>query len=143
MSSRYENKTRPTTVNAQNIIDALESEDRRREGDSLLALMREVTGDKPVVWGNGIIGFGTYHYQHAASGCAGDWPRTGFAMRKRNIVVYIMNGFSQYESLLADLGPHRTGSSCLYLTRLSRINLAVLRTLVTRSYRDMLQRYPH
>ncbi len=92
------------------------------------------------MWGDSIVGFGSYHYRYA-SGREGDWFLTGFAPRKRELTVYIMPGFSQYGELMAVLGRHRTGKSCLYLRRLDDIEMAVLRDLIERSVDFMRKTY--
>ena len=98
--------------------------------------MEEVTGEKAVMWGDSIVGFGTYHYVYA-SGREGDWPVTGFAPRKQALTLYIMSGFDQYDELLARLGKHSTGKSCLYIKRLSDVDVDVLRELVAESVAHM------
>lgn len=91
--------------------------------------------------GGSIVGFGSYHYKYA-SGREGDAPITGFSPRKQALTLYIMGGFEQYDDLLAKLGKHTTGSSCLYVKRLSDVDLDVLRELVTKSVDHMKQMYP-
>lgn len=104
-------------------------------------MMQAATGDKPVLWGTAIVGFGCYHYRYD-SGREGDWPITGFSPRKRELSVYIMSGFDRHADLLARLGRHRTGVSCLYLRRLDEIDMDVLDTLVKASVDSMRERYP-
>jgi hypothetical protein len=98
--------------------------------------MQEVTGETPTMWGDTIVGFGSYHYKYA-SGREADWMLTGFSPRKQNLTVYIMAGFAQYNDLLARLGKHSTGSSCLYIKKLQDIDLAVLHELVSQSVAHM------
>ena len=105
-----------------------------------MTLMEQVTGTKPKMWGNSIVGFGSYHYKYK-SGREGDWFVTGFAPRKRNLVVYIMPGFGNYQGLTSQLGRHKTAVSCLYLNRLEDVDLDVLGELITRSVRDMQSMY--
>lgn len=81
------------------------------------------------MWGTSIIGLGTYRYRYA-SGREGDWPVVGFAPWKRNLTLYVMSGFDEYETLLADLGKHKTGKSCLYVNKLVDVDLEILRELV-------------
>jgi hypothetical protein len=94
--------------------------------------MREITGVEPVLWGPSIIGFGTYTYKYA-SGREGEWPVVGFAPRKRALTLYIMDGFDEYESLLARLGKVKTGKACLYINKLADVDQETLRELVRRS----------
>jgi hypothetical protein len=125
-------KTRPTNEDVRTFLDSVSDEDRRRDCLALLDLMREVTGEDPMMWGPSIIGFGSYHYTYA-SGREGDWPLTGFSPRKRDLTVYIMAGFERYESLMTRLGKHKVGKSCLYLKRLDDVDREILRELIAAS----------
>jgi hypothetical protein len=120
----------PTAVRA--FHDAVEGPTRRRDAQTLLALMSRVTGLPPELHGT-IVGFGTYHYEYA-SGRSGDAPVAAFAPRKANSVVYLMDGIEAHEDDLARLGPHRTGVGCLYLRNLARVDLAVLEKIVADAY---------
>jgi hypothetical protein len=101
-----------------------------------MALMQEVTGELPKMWGDSIVGFGTYHYK-GASGREGDWMLTGFSPRKQNLTVYIMTGFQDSQVLLGKLGKHSTSVSCLYIKKLADVDKEVLRELVSRSVAHM------
>ena len=103
--------------------------------------MQGITGELPKMWGNSIIGFGSYHYKYK-SGREGDWFLTGFSPRKQSFTLYIMAGFSKYEELLSKLGKFTTGKSCLYIKRLSDVDLSVLETICIRSLEDMQKLYP-
>ncbi len=127
-----ENKTQPTDADVDAFIDAVENDRKREDSRVLLDLMREVTGEEPVMWGSSMVGFGQYHYRYE-SGREGDWFLAGFAPRKSSLVVYIMSGFPRHEELMSKLGKHRTGSSCLYINKLDDVDLDVLRELVRRS----------
>lgn len=131
-----ENKTQPTGASVDEFIDAVDDDRRRRDARVVLDLMREVTGEKPVMWGDSIVGFGQYHYSYD-SGREGDWFLAGFAPRKSNLVVYIMSGFPRHAELMEKLGKHRTGSSCLYINKLDDVDHDVLRELVRRSVEHM------
>ena len=93
------------------------------------------------MWGDSIVGFGSYHYRYA-SGREGDWPLTGLSPAKRHLTLYIMPGFDDYQELLAKLGKHRTGKSCLYVNRLQDVDMPVLMDIIRRSVADMRRRYP-
>ena len=136
-----EPKTKPTEVSVQSHIAAITNEEQRNDAQTLVALMRRVTRQKPVMWGPSIVGFGTYHYKYA-SGHEGDSALTGFAVRGRELVVYIAQGFEGRDALLAKLGKHRTGNVCVYIKRLADIDLKVLETLVARSIKHTKSRYP-
>lgn len=129
-------KTRPTDQNVETFIDGVENERKRADSRTLVELMQEVTGEEPVMWGESIVGFGSYHYKYA-SGREGDWPLVGFAPRKANLTLYIMTGFDQYEALLDKLGKFKTGKSCLYVNKLEDVDLDTLRELVRQSVAHM------
>ena len=127
--------TRPTDADVAAFLAGVGNEERRADAHTLIALMTEVTGEPPVLWGPSMVGFGSYHYRYA-SGREGDAPLACFSPRKQQLVVYLVDGFEdRYRRLLAELGPHKTGKACLYLKRLSDVDLDVLRTLVERSAR--------
>jgi hypothetical protein len=123
----------PTPADVDAFLKAVPDEKRRADAHALLELMSSVTGEPPVMWGPSIVGFGSYHYRYE-SGRTGDSPLAGFSPRKANLVVYLVGGYEQrYPKLLEQLGPHKTGKSCLYLKRLGDVDLDVLRQLIERS----------
>ena len=130
-------KTRPTDDDVAAFINNIADEQKRQDSQAILALMQDVTGAEPQMWGDSIVGFGSYHYKYA-SGREGDWFLTGFAPRKQNLTLYIMAGFEQYDTLLARLGKHKTGKSCLYLKRLADVDPNTLRELVRQSVAHMM-----
>lgn len=136
-----ENKTMPTGRPVRDFLASVEPERRRDEGFALLELFERVTGISARMWGPSIVGFGKYHYRYE-SGREGDACLVGFSPRKAKLALYILPGFEQYSDLLAQLGPHSTGVSCLYLTRLDRVNIAVLEKLISLSLEEMKRRYP-
>ena len=133
-------KTTPTRASVDAYIDAVEDAQKRADCRAVAAMMAEVTGAPAQMWGPSIVGFGSYHYRYA-SGREGDFMETGFAARKRAITLYIMAGFSEYGDLLAKLGKHDTGKSCLYVKRLADVDQAVLREMVERSVAWIRARY--
>jgi len=137
----YEAKTKPTKVSVTAFIEAVPHEGRRADAKKLLKIMREVTGEKPVMWGPSIIGFGTYKYKYE-SGHSGEACRIGFSPRKANMVVYVLSGRKEEAALLAKLGKHKTGKACLYLGRLDDVDEAVLRALIAQSDAHMRAKYP-
>ena len=114
---------------------------RRKDAEVLLELFERITGWEPRMWGPAIIGFGEYHYKYD-SGREGDFMRTGFSPRKANMVVYIMPGYTNFDPILARLGKHKLGKSCLYINKLDDIDLTVLEELVRAGLDDMAQKYP-
>ena len=134
-------KTKPTKVSARSHIALIANEEQRNDARTLVALMRRVTGQNPKMWGPTIVGFGSYHYKYA-SGHEGDSALAAFAMRGRELVVYIAEDFEGRDVLLARLGKHKAGKVCVYIRRLADIDLRVLETLVARSVADTKRRYP-
>ena len=129
-------QTRPTDADVGAFLEAIPNQRRRDEARTVCRLMQEVTGEVPVLWGTGIVGFGSVRLRYA-SGRELDWPVTGFSPRKTATTVYLMDGFEERLDLLARFGPHSTGKSCLYLKRLSDIDLDVLTALIAESARHM------
>jgi hypothetical protein len=110
-------------------------EQRREDSRRLCAMMQEITGEPPTMWGASIIGFGTYHYRYA-SGREGDSALAGFAPRRQHLVIYLVSEFeSRHRSVLARLGPHKSGKGCLYIRRLDDVDRDALRELIDRSVR--------
>ena len=111
-------------------------EQTARDAETLVELMQRVSGKSPQLWNVGTIGFGTYHYRYD-SGREGDGHTIGFYPRKGKITVYVMDGTARYSELLAQLGPHTLTGYCLYLKRLSDVDLAVLERILGDSYRHI------
>lgn len=131
-----EPKTRPTDAPVKDFIGAVENPRRRADAGVVESLLAEVTGDTAVMWGPSIVGYGSYR------GPTGDWPIIGFSPRKAQLVVYIMPGFDGQADLMARLGKHKIGGSCLYINSLADIDLDVLRELAERSVAWMRGKYP-
>ncbi|MFQ5945063.1 MAG: DUF1801 domain-containing protein [Candidatus Methylomirabilales bacterium] len=133
-----EPKTRVTNESVSEFLDGVTDEGQRKDSYALLELMEKATKSPPKMWGTSIVGFGSYHYKYA-SGREGDWPLTGFSPRKRNLTLYIMDGFDGYEALLTKLGKHTTGKACLYIKTLDDIHLPTLRKIVRQSVKHVAQ----
>lgn len=129
-------KTTPTARNVTAFLAAIEDEGQRVDSRTLLRLMKKITKAEPKMWGDSIVGFGSYHYRYE-SGREGDWFLTGFSPRKGSMTLYIMAGFDRYPALMKKLGKHKTGKSCLYVKRLADVDMNVLKELVTESVRHM------
>jgi hypothetical protein len=127
-----ENKTKATAQEPREFVAALADEGRRRDCTTLLEMMRKATGAEPKMWGPSIVGFGDHHYKYE-SGREGDWFVAGFSPRKQNLTLYFMGGFDGYDALLKTLGKHKTGKSCLYVSKLSDVDLKILKELIDRS----------
>lgn len=135
-----ENKTRPTGASVERYLRSIKDEVRLADCRCLVEMMSRVTGEPPRMWGASIVGFGTYHYRYD-SGREGDFFLTGFSSRKADLSLYVMAGFASFPALMAKLGRHRTGKSCLYVRRLADVDLEVLEELVRRSVKEMRERH--
>jgi len=136
-----EPKTKPTAVSVDAHVEAIADATRRADCRTLIDLMQRATGAPATMWGPSIVGFGSYHYRYE-SGHEGDACMVGFASRKSDLVVYLMDGFDERDALLARLGRHKIGKACLYLKRLWEVDLAVLERLVALSVAEVRRRYP-
>jgi Domain of unknown function (DU1801) len=124
-----ENKTRPTDVDVSDYLDSIPAAGRQADARAVCDMMSEITGLKPRMWGPSMIGFGDHHYVYE-SGREGDTFVIGLAARKAALSLYLTSLRPLDEDLLAALGKHRTGAGCLYVTRLSDVDLDVLRQLI-------------
>jgi hypothetical protein len=124
-----EPKTKATKASVAAFLAAIADEQRRKDCKAVARLMQEATGEKPVLWGTNIVGFGAYRYEYASGG-TGDWPLVAFAPRRNELTLYVMAGFEGHAELLAKLGRHKTGKSCLYLRHLADVDMAVLKELI-------------
>ena len=129
-------KTKPTQASVKEFLNQIPDKERRDDCTAVAKIMEEITGDKPKMWGPSIVGFGTYHYKYA-SGREGDWPITGFSPRKKDLTLYIMMGFENHPELMKQLGKHTTGKSCLYIKRLSDIDVPTLKKLIKSSVKQL------
>lgn len=129
-------KTKRNEGDVEAFLNSVADEKKQQDSFTILKLMKDVTGKEPEMWGDSIIGFGSYHYKYA-SGREGDWFLTGFSPRKQNLTLYIMAGFNEYEQLLNKLGKHSIGKSCLYIKKTDDVDLVVLKELVKLSVTHM------
>ena len=126
-------KTKKTKVSVATFLKGVD-EARRADCEALVTIMKQATKAEPVMWGPSIIGFGDMRYKGASGEM--DWFITGFSPRKRDLTLYLMSGAHRYPELLAKLGRHSTGKSCLYIKRLADVDMAVLKELVTTSVKN-------
>ncbi|MEN3345168.1 MAG: hypothetical protein V7635_1744 [Arthrobacter sp.] len=131
-----ENKTQATGASVEEFLAAVEHPVRRRDGLRLLALMSEITGDEPEMWGPTIVGFGRYHYKYD-SGREGDAPAVGFSPRKARLSLYGLTYGPVSAQLLGRLGKHTTGAGCLYVNTLDDVDESVLAELIRNGYRHV------
>ena len=134
-------KTQLNDASVEDFLASVGNARRRQDSAEVLELMQDVTGETPRMWGDSIVGFGSYHYRYK-SGREGDWPRIGFSPRKQYLAIYIMPGFGDYQDLLTRLGKHRTSVSCLYINKLADVGRDVLREIIAAAYQEMARRYP-
>ena len=135
-TSKNEPKTRPTGASVDEFLAGVD-EKRRDDCAAIRKMMHEATGEPAEMWGAGIIGFGRYVYTNTSSKNPLEWPLIGFSPRKNDLTLYITNGFGDYSALLAKLGKHKTSKACLYLKRLSDVDVDVLRQLIDLSVAHM------
>lgn len=124
-------KTKQHDADVYEFINTFSNTTQKIE-DSLqiVTLMEEISGHPPKMWGPSIIGFGSYHYKSKRSKQEGDWPLLGFSPRKTAISLYIFTGLEEHEYLLENLGKFKKGKACIYIKKLSDINIDVLKELM-------------
>jgi hypothetical protein len=129
-----ENKTQRTNASVAAFLAAIPDPSRQRDAKALATLIRKATGERPAMWGSSIVGYGQMTY-HGSNGRAVDWFPIGFSPRKAALVLYLMGGLKANASLLAELGPHKVGGGCLYLSRFAEIDTRVLARLIKLSHK--------
>jgi len=127
-------KTKATKQNPKDFLKTIEPEQKRQDGFTLLEMFEKITGEKPVMWGTSIVGFGMYHYKSERSTQEGDWPLAAFSPRKQNLTLYVMMGNEDSADLLKKLGKYTKSKGCLYINKLSDVDLKVLSALIKKSF---------
>ena len=135
------NKTTATTYNVIHFINTVENEVKRNDAFELLKIMQEVTGFEPKMWGTSIIGFGSYHYKYS-SGHEGDAPLVGFSPRKDAISLYLYASFENKDELLSKFGKHKAGKGCVYVKKITDIDVKILRLMISTSVNELKILYP-
>lgn len=135
-----ENKTKPTAASVEDYIASRASAQQRADCRELMALLKRVTGHSPRMWGPSIVGYGSYRYTYE-SGRTGAAPLTGFAIRGRELVVYLVPEGEKLGSLLSKLGKHKMGKSCLYFKQLADLDKATLEKLIIGSIAEARRRH--
>ncbi len=125
-------KTKINDKSPYEYVTSIENDIRREDSLVLLDVFKKVTGESPKMWGDKIIGYGQYHYKYA-SGREGDWLLTGFAAGKQKLSLYIMSGFTELSESLSRLGKHKLGKGCLYINKLSDVDMDVLEEIIKKS----------
>lgn len=136
-----ENKTKPTTASVMEYIDARAKGEQKEDCAVLMRLLGSVTGQEPVMWGPSIVGYGSYRYSYQ-SGRRGESCATGFAIRAKEIVLYLSAESPQQKELLEKLGQHRMGASCLYFKRIADLDLGVLEQLIRCALLELQRQHP-
>ena len=134
---KYEPKTRENDADVDAFIDSLEDERQREDSRLLKELYEKITKHPAKMWGGAIIGFGSMPYTNSLG--TNNWPQAAFSPRKGNLTVYIGEGFEPYEDHLKKLGKHKIGKSCLYIKRLSDVDLKVLKEMIQQSAKKWRQ----
>ena len=135
-------KTKATKTSIADFLKSVEPEKKRADSIALKKVFDSVVKEKPALWNNNMIGYGSYHYKSERSAQEGDWPLTAFSPRKQNITVYIMSGAKKYPELLKNLGKFKiSGGSCIYINNLEDVDLKVLKKLIAASVKDMKKKY--
>jgi hypothetical protein len=135
-----ENKTKATQASVDDYLASIADESRRKDCEALSGLMAKATRQQPKMWGTSIVGFGSYHYRYE-SGREGDSCLTGFSSRKGDISVYLLAEFPDRDELLSKLGKHKMAKACLYIRKLSDVDLKVLAQLVADSAAERKRRH--
>ena len=135
-------KTLMNDASVEDFINSVDGDTKKADTFKLLDIYKKETGHVPKMWGSSMIGFGQYHYRSERSSQEGDWPLAAFSPRKQNLTLYIMPGFHDYDDLLNKLGKHKTSKGCLYINKLSDVDLTILEQLVKRSYDDAVREFP-
>jgi hypothetical protein len=135
-------KTKVTTVKVKDFLAQVPDDKKRTDALTLLKMFEKVTGEKAKMWGTSIVGFGAYHYKSERSSQEADWMLTGFSPRKQNLTLYLMLGPTNFAELLKKLGKHKvSGGSCLYINKLSDVDVKVLEKLIKESFLAMKKKH--
>ena len=129
-------KTQRTNASVSAFLKGVADDVRRKDCQTLVRIMKEAVGAEPKMWGSSIVGFGHYHYKYA-TGRENDWFLAGFSPRKQDLTLYLMAGFDRHDALMARLGKHKIGKSCLYIKQLADVDVEVLKELITASVKHM------
>jgi len=138
MAKTADVKTKVNDASVAGFLNSVADEQKRKDSFEIVKIMKQIAKEEPEMWGPSIVGFGSYHYKYE-SGREGDSPMIGFSPRKQNITLYIMPGFEDYQGQLNRLGKYSTGKSCLYIKKLSDIDVDVLKELITGSLKAIRQ----
>ena len=135
-------KTQQTSENVTEFIMSFADTDQKKSDSfELVKIMQKITGCEPKMWGPSMVGFGKYHYKSERSKQEGDWMLVGFSPRKAAISLYVFSGLPEHEYLLKDLGKYSMGKACIYVKKLSDINIEVLKDIIKETINYLQNRY--
>lgn len=132
ITSMRENQTVATRANVKAFLEKVIPEKKKEDCFEILKIMEKVTGEKAVMWGPAIVGFGSHHYKYP-SGREGDMCLTGFSPRKQNITLYVLSGFEEREDFIKKLGKCKASKGCIYINTLNDIDIKVLEQIIKKS----------
>ena len=135
------NKTTETNRSVTAFVNKVENEVKRNDSFKLIEILKSITGFEPKMWGPTIIGFGNYHYKYE-SGHEGDAPLAGFSPRKDSLVLYFAAEYENRDLLLSQLGKHKSSKVCVYVKKLSDIDIKILQTMIVNSMNYAKKLYP-
>ena len=136
--AKYEPKTRETDASVEDFLNSVENKQRREDGFRALEMFARLTGEKPKMWGGAIVGFGKTMIKYP-DGRVLDWPAVVFSPRKQNLTLYVQTGTEKQKTLLEKLGKHSTSVSCLYIKRLSDVDVKVLEKVIADAYKHVMK----
>jgi len=125
-----DNKTKPTTVNVEDFLNGITPEQKRKDSFVLLEMMKKASKEEPILWSNSFVGFGIKRHKSLVTGREADWMRIGFAPRKTNLSLYFGVTVDAHAEALEKLGKYKAGMGCLYINKLSDIDLKVLEEMI-------------
>ena len=135
-------KTKPSDIDIDKFLMSVEPLKRREDGLEMKKIFDSIIKEKPSLWNNNMIGYGSFHYKSDRSKQEGNWPLTAFSPRKQNMTIYIMSHVNNYKDLLSKLGKYKISSgSCIYINKLEDINIDVLKEIISASVIDMKKNY--
>lgn len=131
-------KTKPTQASVDEFINSIDNEQKREDSFTILQMMKDASGEEPVLWSSAIIGFGNKQVTSAATGRTVNWLQIGFSPRKANLSLYLTVNYGKHSDLMKELGKHKTGAGCIYINKLDDINLDVLRKIIKLSLHNLV-----
>ncbi|MCX2475797.1 DUF1801 domain-containing protein [Pedobacter sp. MC2016-05] len=131
-------KTKPTQASVDEFINSIDDEQKREDSFTILQMMKDASGEEPVLWSSSIIGFGNKQVTSTATGRTVNWLRIGFSSRKANLSLYLTVNYEKHLDLMKELGKHKAGAGCLYISKLDDINLDVLRKIIKLSLHNLV-----